>query len=58
MTAGEEDKLYGSVTTDLVAEAFASEGVKIDKKQIHLPVFYLLKRIVSRTQNPKNECIP
>ena len=37
MTAGEEDKLYGSVTTEHVAEAFAAEGVKIDKKQIHLP---------------------
>jgi len=37
MAAGEEDKLYGSVTTELVAEAFAGEGVKIDKKQIRLP---------------------
>ncbi len=38
MTAGEEDKLYGSVTTELVAEAFAAEGItNIDKKQIQLP---------------------
>ncbi|MBL7071067.1 MAG: 50S ribosomal protein L9 [Candidatus Omnitrophica bacterium] len=37
MTAGEEDKLFGSVTTELVAEALAAEGVNIDKKQITLP---------------------
>lgn len=36
MTAGEEDKLFGSVTTELIADAFAAEGINIDKKQIHL----------------------
>ena len=36
MTAGEEDKLFGSVTTELIADAFAAEGIDIDKKQIHL----------------------
>lgn len=36
MAAGEEDKLYGSVTTELIAEALAQEGITIDKRQIHL----------------------
>lgn len=36
MAAGEEDKLYGSVTTELIAEALAQEGIAIDKRQIHL----------------------
>jgi large subunit ribosomal protein L9 len=33
---GEEDKLYGSVTTRDIAEALAEQGVKIDSKKIHL----------------------
>jgi large subunit ribosomal protein L9 len=33
---GEEDKLYGSVTSRDIAEALASQGVKIDSKKIHL----------------------
>jgi len=36
MAAGEEDKLFGSVTTEHIKEAFAAEGIDIDKKQIHL----------------------
>lgn len=35
MTAGEEDKLFGSVTAEHIKEAFLSEGIDINKKQIH-----------------------
>ena len=34
--AGEEDKLFGSVTTEMIAEALSSEGIDIDKKKIVL----------------------
>ena len=33
---GEEDKLYGSVTSRDIAEALAAQGVKVDSKRIHL----------------------
>ena len=33
---GEEDKLYGSVTSRDIAEALAEQNVKIDSKKIHL----------------------
>lgn len=34
--AGEEEKLYGSVTNDMISKALESEGIKIDKKDIIL----------------------
>ncbi len=34
--AGEEDKLFGSVTTMDIAEAFKAEGFEVDKKKIVL----------------------
>jgi large subunit ribosomal protein L9 len=34
--AGEEDKLFGSVTADMISMALEAEGVKIDKKDIVL----------------------
>ena len=34
--AGEEDKLFGSVSNDLIADALAEEGVILDKKDIIL----------------------
>ena len=37
MTVGEEDKLFGSVTAEHIAKAFSSEGINVDKKQIHIP---------------------
>ncbi len=37
MAAGEEDKLFGSVTAEHIAKAFSSEGIDLDKKQIHIP---------------------
>jgi len=36
MEAGEEDKLFGAVTSDMISEALNGEGVEIDKKQIVL----------------------
>jgi large subunit ribosomal protein L9 len=34
--AGEEEKLFGSVTADMIAQALGAEGVTIDKKDIIL----------------------
>ena len=34
--AGEEEKLFGSVTSMDIAEALAAEGYEIDKKKIHI----------------------
>jgi large subunit ribosomal protein L9 len=36
MEAGEEDKLFGSVTGEMISDALKAEGVEIDKKKIHL----------------------
>jgi len=33
---GEEERLYGSVTTAMIAEALADQGVELDKKQLEL----------------------
>lgn len=33
---GEENKMYGSVTTKDIAEAFAAQGVTLDRKKIEL----------------------
>lgn len=35
--SGEEDKLFGSITTEMIKEALKSEGFDIDKKKIELP---------------------
>lgn len=32
--AGEEEKLFGAVTSDMVSKALTSEGISIDKKDI------------------------
>jgi large subunit ribosomal protein L9 len=32
--AGEEDKIFGSVTSDMVAQSLSQEGIEIDKKKI------------------------
>lgn len=34
--AGEEDKLFGSVTAEDIANAFSLENIRIDKKQLNL----------------------
>ena len=36
VTAGEGDKLFGSVTSQDIAEALAAKGVTLDRKKIHL----------------------
>lgn len=36
MRAGEEDKLFGSVTTAMIAEKLAEMGHQIDRKMLHL----------------------
>jgi large subunit ribosomal protein L9 len=33
---GEQDKLYGSVTSLDIAEALAAQGLKVDRRSIHL----------------------
>lgn len=33
---GEGDKLYGSVTTSMIAEKLAEQGINVDKRRIHL----------------------
>ncbi|MDP3804185.1 MAG: 50S ribosomal protein L9 [Candidatus Omnitrophota bacterium] len=32
--AGEEEKLFGSISNDMIAEALAEEGIKIDKRDV------------------------
>jgi len=34
--AGEEEKLFGSVSNEMIAEALAEEGINIDKREIVL----------------------
>ena len=34
---GEQDKLYGSVTTLDIAEALAAKGTQVDRRHLHLP---------------------
>ncbi|NQT32227.1 MAG: 50S ribosomal protein L9 [Candidatus Omnitrophica bacterium] len=36
MEAGEEEKLFGAVTSDMIAETLCAEGIDIDKKKIVL----------------------
>ncbi len=36
MEAGEEDKLFGAVTSEMIADAMASEGIETDKRKIVL----------------------
>ena len=36
LQAGEDDKLFGSVTSTMIADAIDEEGYKVDKKEINL----------------------
>lgn len=36
MAVGEEDKLFGSVTSQDIAEYLLNQGIEIDKRKIHL----------------------
>jgi large subunit ribosomal protein L9 len=35
--AGEDGKLFGSVTTANIADLIAEKGIKLDRRKIHLP---------------------
>ena len=37
LKAGEDDKLFGSVTSQMVADAIAEKGFRVDKKEIEIP---------------------
>jgi len=37
LKAGEEGKLFGSVTSQMIADAIISKGYPIDKKEINIP---------------------
>jgi large subunit ribosomal protein L9 len=36
MKAGEDDKLFGSVTSQMIAEALKEQGIEIDKRTVEL----------------------
>lgn len=36
MESGEEDKLFGAVTTEMIASYFCNEGIELDKKNVIL----------------------
>ncbi|MBL7068888.1 MAG: 50S ribosomal protein L9 [Candidatus Omnitrophica bacterium] len=36
MQASEDEKLFGTVTSQMIKEAYAKEGIELDKKQIQL----------------------
>ena len=36
MKVGEDEKLFGSVTSQMIAEALAEKGITIDKRQVEL----------------------
>ena len=36
MEAGEDDKLFGAVTSEMIAESLQAEGIEIDKRKIEL----------------------
>ena len=36
VNTGEDDKLYGEVTPDMIADFYKEEGILIDKRKIHL----------------------
>jgi len=36
VSAGEDEKIHGTVTTEMVKEAYGKEGIEINKRQIHI----------------------
>jgi large subunit ribosomal protein L9 len=36
MKVGEEEKLFGSVTSQMIADALKEKGIELDKRQIEL----------------------
>ncbi|MEE2858768.1 MAG: 50S ribosomal protein L9 [Candidatus Neomarinimicrobiota bacterium] len=37
LKAGEDEKLFGSVTSQMISEAIAEQGFTVDKKEIEIP---------------------
>ena len=37
LKAGEEDRLFGSVTSQMISDAIAEKGYAVDKKEIEIP---------------------
>ena len=37
LKAGEEDRLFGSVTSQMISDAIAEKGYTVDKKEIEIP---------------------
>ena len=37
LKAGEEDRLFGSVTSQMIVDAIAEKGFTVDKKEVELP---------------------
>ena len=37
MKTGEDDRLFGSVTAQMISEAITEKGYKVDKKEIEIP---------------------
>ena len=37
LAAGEDDRLFGSVTSQMISDAIAEKGYKVDKKEIEIP---------------------
>ena len=48
LQAGEDDKLFGSVTSTMISDAIEEQGYKVDKKEIQLeePIKHLGKHDV------------
>jgi large subunit ribosomal protein L9 len=36
VTAGEDEKIFGTVTTEMISDAYKQEDIQIDKKQIQI----------------------
>lgn len=36
MTTGDDERLHGTITAEMIKEAYAKEGIEIDKKEIQL----------------------
>ncbi len=58
MEAGEEDKLFGAVTSEMIAEALRAEDIEIDKKRIILdePVKTLGVHNIEIRLHPEVKC--
>ena len=37
MVAGEDDRLFGSVTSQMISDAITEKGYTVDKKEIEIP---------------------